>query len=182
MVAEQKENILDLLSSYESQALSRKQLGSNDLKYLVDLAKDLKLEETLRIKAARILSCASNNLQDLSSFSGDLLTLVRENRGVSPFATDLLRTIISRAKSRGFVLSLLRSIKSSGLTLAYTVSLANQLIRKANELGSTTGRYALSDVGYLGSEKAVDYALNRTKKDALYRAKRKRFGAIKGRM
>ncbi len=163
MVAQQKESIFDVLSSLESTALSRKQLSPNEIHYLIDIAKDLNVEETLRIKAARTLTHASRNLQNLNNFAGDLLTLVRENSRVSPFAVDLFRTVIIRSNSRGFVMALSRNVKSTGLNTSYLLSLNDLLKRKFEELSSTTGRYTpTSDT--VNPERAAEKAADAFKK------------------
>ncbi len=175
MVAQQKEDIFDVLSSLESNTLSRKQLSPNELHYLVDVAKDLNVGETLRIKAARTLTHASRNLQNLNNFAGDLLALVRENSRVSPFAVDLLRSVISRSNSRGFVVGLLRSLKSTGLNTSYLLSLNDQLRRKLVELESNTGRYD-SPQKSVDPERAAEKAVDAFKKGA-----ERSFGYMKGR-
>ena len=163
MVAQQKENIFDILSSLESTALSRKQLSPNEIHYLVDITKDLNVEETLRIKAARTLTHASRNLQNLNNFAGDLLALVRENSRVSPFAVDLLRTVISRSNSKGLIMALSRNLKSTGLNTSYLLSLNGLLKRKFEELSSTTGKY-IPTSSTVDSEIAAERAVDAFKK------------------
>lgn len=159
MVAQQKENIFNVLSGLENNVLSRKQLSPNEIRYLVDVAKDLRQEETLRIKAARTLTHASRNLQNLNNFAGDLLTVIRENSRVSPFALDLLRTVISRSTSRGFVMALLKSLRSTGLNTPSLLVLHNQLVKKLSELNSATGRYDYP-IGSVNLDKEAEKALN----------------------